>query len=907
MLPYDAMEPDIDRLGPLLNSLIPNRGPLAGGSEILIIGRDFNEDVQIFLGARPCADIRLESENHLRCVTPAGEHSGPVDLRILLEGEEARLEEGFHYFEPLNVLNMLPLKGPTAGGIEISIEGEGLLESSTVLFGGRAALRVRWDEEVGILSCLLPSGEPGIVDVLIRNINGELRLPQAFSYYEEIFLEALQPQWGWSTGGEEISLSGAGLLLESQVRFGDAEAEPLQSELERQRLKVLSPPHEPGLVTVAVENINGLVQREQAFLYLDPEEEELSLEAVVPQRLPSSGGGRILVGGSGFTEEVQIFLDGERIFCELEEPHRLSCVAPIHPPGWVEIQLRQGEEQRSLPRGLRYFPEIEVFDLQPGRGALSGGTLVEISGRGFHEEMVLELAGARLDLIEVPDAEHAWARTPKGRMGFAHFRAYTQEDEAWLPEAFEYFDPYSRFGGIWGEAILHSVNVTLVNSMDGSRIADAQVWARSPGGSMRIGFSDEEGQIVLSSLELEPPVSVTAAKVGFEVSTYERVTHQNVTLFMDPHPSEIEPEPGDPPEPPPPLENAQIEGELWGLAELIKPTEPGYVLAAFVETTHSSIFNRNALPWPEERGVLLEDGAFSITARPGELAVIATAAHVPHGSLVDYQEDLISYQSLRALSFPVAMAYQRFVSASPGRQISGIELRLEHPLDQQLMVELDNPSGGTVEGPGLYEVRVFLDFGSEGYWQLEPGSQGPNHRLPVGSLPDISTWDPDLSLLWQGIARNDGPLWQPYTITFEHSRDFGESLSIGPFIGTPRIIHPQDGGALGDDRLIRWTTFPGISGPTETPHIQLLNISSSTGIALWSHLLPGGVDQYTLPDLPFELGEADAGLYLSFSSVRVDGEFNYDDFAFRDLYLERRKSFSVTSLRFDYVESPEDL
>ena len=75
-----AEEPDeLEAL--TLNSLLPNRGPVSGGTSLRIIGSGFEGDISVLIGGRGCTDINIESPNHLQCSTPAGSRHRAGDRR----------------------------------------------------------------------------------------------------------------------------------------------------------------------------------------------------------------------------------------------------------------------------------------------------------------------------------------------------------------------------------------------------------------------------------------------------------------------------------------------------------------------------------------------------------------------------------------------------------------------------------------------------------------------------------------------------------------------------------------------------------------------------------------------------------------------------------------------------------
>jgi hypothetical protein len=885
---------DAEVADPRLNSVFPNRGSVQGGTRLRLVGRDFSEGMRVRLGRYDCLDLEVENPNHLRCTTP--EALGPdtltVEVRWPGEVRPAELEDAFTYFTPVSINTVAPDRGPVSGGLQVEITGAGLVDPTTVRFGEHRAIQVEYVDE-GRLVAIAPPSEPGPVDVVITNINGEATAAGAFVYTEPLVVDALEPSWGSMTGGDEVVLRGSGLLAEGAVRFGAADGALVESTLGRTRLRVRTPPNAPGLVAVELVNSNGSWRRDAGFLYVAAEAGPFEVVGAVPTRLPATGGQTFVVGGNGFDDQARVWLDDEPVACELLSAQALRCTAPPMAPGTVDVVVRAGDDEGRLVDGLFFFDEIEIFDVQPARGAVSGGGVVELLGRGLTPEMRLSFQGSALEVLDVaPDGDRAYARVPPGLPGWVGLLAETEDDSAFLGDAFFYFEPRTRYGGVWGEPIERAVNVTVLNILTGEAIPEAWVQVEPlEGDGTWSGSTNEAGQTTVSDVALEGPVSVTCAAAGFEVATFERVAAENLTAYLYPH--EFEQGPGQNDMRAQPV----LRGTVTGLNDLEKPLEPGMLLVAFVETTHTSLFNRVTLPIPGPTGILVEDGPFEITSRAGELAVVVTAAYVRATDLDEYQlsRSGVAYRAMRAASGPVAMGVRRFISISPGQVQEDLQVHINHPLDLQVAVQLDNPSGGVRGAPDAFEARPLLDLGPEGYYELDSQGSSDVVEMAIPYLPDLRDWDDDITMQWIGVARTED--WAPYSMTFHEDRTLEDGVVIGPFVGTPYAITPELGGALGPWRIVEWGIHPGVTGPTEPAQVNVVRLTASNGLPLWTYVTPGPVTRLQLPPLPEVIlpgGIVPGDMYLYIETIIVDGRFDYADFTYYD--LQRRKSSGVWSM-----------
>lgn len=896
-------EEDADQRGPKLNSLIPNSGPLEGGTAIRLVGAGFLEGTVVHIGERECLGVTVVNENHIDCTTPTGFAPGPVSvtLRWSVGGVPHRVEEAFTYFVPVEVTAITPDRGPARGGLEVAISGSGFVESTEVRFGGTLARATFVDENQ--LTAVVPAGEPGPVEVLVRNEYGEARVAEGYTYFEDLLVLGLEPRWGYTDGGTEVAIRGAGLIDESTVKFGDATAEVLRSELDRTLLTVRTPRATPGLVAVSVDNINGAWRGPDAFLFVDEGETAFAAVGVVPSRVSVGGGDTFEVGGAGFDDTTTVSLDGEVVECTLTNPHILRCTAPAHAPGAVDVVVTRGDEERTLPGALTFFEKVDIYTVRPNRGAVAGGTLVEVRGEGFREDMTLTLDGEPLTIVEFTDSTVVWAVSPPGRPGLVAIAASTSEDEVLVPEAFEYFDPISRFGGVWGEPIEGAVNVTVLDAYTGEPVPTAFAMAMPadpaiPGETL-VGPVDARGQVVLSGRGMSPPQNVTAGAPDYEITTVEDVAVENVTVYIVPHNAPS----GNGGDPPPEIANARLTGTVSGMDKLEKPNPP-YVLVAFVDTTHSSPYNRRVNLPAEPNGVLTDNGPFEVIVKPGEMAAIVTAGVVLGTDLDAYRNGALRYWEFHETMYPVAMGFQRFIAVSPGDDVEGLELVLDKPMDLDVPVRMANPPAGPPEEPYVYEAWPFLDFGAEGYWEIDSKGFGMTPDMTVTHMPDIRAWDIDIRFEWLiwGHVGAQGQIRLPYTITTEHTRDVTAGLDVGPIAGLPIIDRPTDAGPLGPERLIEWHWADGATGePTTPPDATVLTIDSADGLPLWTYIVPGDVTRVELPRLPEDIlpgGTVDDVMILTIVPFIAERGLDFSDFTYDDLGYWSRHSYSATGISF---------
>ena len=96
-----GLTPDVE-VSTRLNSIFPNRASVDGNVSVRLVGDEFVDGISVRLGTAGCQQVEVLSGNHLRCIVPAAEIPGRVDVRVTWpDGTEETLVDGFSYFVPL--------------------------------------------------------------------------------------------------------------------------------------------------------------------------------------------------------------------------------------------------------------------------------------------------------------------------------------------------------------------------------------------------------------------------------------------------------------------------------------------------------------------------------------------------------------------------------------------------------------------------------------------------------------------------------------------------------------------------------------------------------------------------------------------------------------------------------------
>jgi len=857
-----------------LDRVEPAVAPVAGGTQLRVHGAGFADGVELVVGQGRCWDVVVESDATVLATLPANP-PGLADLWAFARGESAPLHRALRYREPPRIEGITPRVGPLAGGTFVQLTGAGLEDDVQVVLGSQV-VRVSGDGDATARRFVTPPAtRTGPVDLLVRTGVGETTVSDGFVYLDpaqtEASLQAVTPGQGASAGGTSVSLLGQGLLPEPTVLFDRTPASCVT--LDPQTVSCVTPAHVAGLVPVVLRQADGaLLSLPGGFRYL----EDLTLTRVSPQNGPEEGGVAVELTGSGFHPEAVVLFGstpatGVRVH---GGGTRLSGVLPPGAAGPVDVTVVQGAQRVTLPGAFGYEGRLRLLTLAPPEGSIAGNTLVRLIGTGFRPGLPVIFGGQPLTDVQYVSSSLLMLRTPP-------VAAETTIDvqipgEALLPAAYTYFDPYNRAGGVWGGPIDGAVNVAIRDSYTGRPIVGATLLLGPDPLGGRSGGTDERGLVTLSELDLVGPQDLHAGHVEYEPGSFLGTNGRNATFFLvprNPIPSEgggggvVEEVDG------------TISGHLSGLDKyVIEPTDGLWKRVAYVETTAGSIYGGNPLPGPG--GTLFQDGPYTITARPGDLAVVAVGGlrHELTGEFV-----------------PVRMGVVRFLFMPLRGTIEGADVVLDVLLDHQIAVTLLEPPYDWQRGPDTMTLQSWLEFFPEGFYAPHNTVEGQGFDTWVRYLPE-----PDATPLADVQLHLETGLYtagtRPYSVVWTGSVPLAtETLAIGPFVGIPRLREPTGVLSLTDEYRFAWTIQGGVE-----PDVYSLRMLGPDLAVAWRLIFAGPQRSFQLPRVPgvFEIPRGRSFISMTAGRAPV---FSIDSFEYRHLSVRTWDAWSLDYVYFLYA------
>lgn len=457
-----------------IRSLQPPRGPVDGGTRVIIKGVGFVSSVpderagastQVFFDDNPALDARVVDDQTIFTTSPTG-LEGQATVTVRNSSGEARCKGCFRFLSRVNLRAVEPSAGPLDGGASITLRGEGLAEDLVVTFGGRAALGAKLGSDGSLVVTLPPGDSETPVDVRVFGERGQSLLRRAFTYRDALEIESVSPPASPIAGGIQLTVQGRGFSSSTRAFFDDVEA---TTTAFGNTLTVTVPPGAPGPAALEVRDAAGSAS--YPFAYFDPASTAVDLYAVAPGRGPPAGGNEVALVGSGFDPQTLAVYFGGTVSprVTVEHGHLAWAEVPQGMAGAVDVRVRTTQGAATLLEAYRYTQPPVLHGVAPRAGPTDGGTAIVLDGAGFPAEAKVYVGALEATDVRRVDGTRIEASTPPGTDGAVPVRVVDAHDPSAVAKragAFTYEGPLS---------------LALVEPATGSRSGGTRVFLRGTG------------------------------------------------------------------------------------------------------------------------------------------------------------------------------------------------------------------------------------------------------------------------------------------------------------------------------------------------------------------------------------------------------------------------------------------
>ncbi|GAA5015815.1 hypothetical protein GCM10023258_00810 [Terrabacter aeriphilus] len=379
---------------PVVTSLSVVAGPLAGGSVVVIGGRDLAGATSVTFGSTR-ATFTVLSATSVRATVPA-HAAGLVNVHVATASGSSKgyAANAYAYVETPTLTSVSPTVGSATGGTVVTLTGTDLSRASEVRFGdtpARSVVRV----SATTVRATTPAHDAGPVDVRVVTPGGTSPATSRarFLFGFPPVLRAMSATAGPVAGGTVVTLTGAHLGNATQVRFGGSTATGL-TRVSDSTIRVTTPAHAGSTVTVTVTTPSGTspVGPATLFRYVAvPVVASLSAPAG-----PIAGGTVLVVRGSGLALATQVELDGaDGSALTVVSDRELRVTTPAHAAGPTALRVTTpgGVSATGPSATFEYQPVPTLRTVSPGLARTDGGTIVTVTGTGFTRVSAVSFGG----------------------------------------------------------------------------------------------------------------------------------------------------------------------------------------------------------------------------------------------------------------------------------------------------------------------------------------------------------------------------------------------------------------------------------------------------------------------------------------------------------------------------------
>ncbi len=395
------------------NGIVPNLGPVAGGTNVTITGTNFaagDPNLAVDFGANAATNVVVVSPTTITATSPASTTGpGPVNVTVTTSGGTSNPQTFTYIAAPTitTVNGIVPDMGPTAGGTNVTITGTNFPTSTalggpaTVTFAGNLATNVVVVSATKI-TATSPPGVAGVAEVIVSDAGGPSN-QEPFTYVgpPTIGVNGLNPAFGPTAGGQTVTLSGTGLTGISAVVFdttsctsaGAVGGTPGTSVtgISDTDATVVTPAHAAGAVPVCVTADGGTAQALELYTY--EATPTIGADGINPDQGPVGGGTNVTITGTNFAvgdTSTQVNFNGalatDVVVVSSTTITAVSPMSPLPAPGtgMVNVTVSDGGGT-SNSEPYTYVASPVVSGINPTSGPNIGGETVIIKGSDLCE------------------------------------------------------------------------------------------------------------------------------------------------------------------------------------------------------------------------------------------------------------------------------------------------------------------------------------------------------------------------------------------------------------------------------------------------------------------------------------------------------------------------------------------
>ena len=369
---------------PTITKVTPAVGPIAGGTTVTLTGSGFvSGATTVTFGGTVIStgSVTFVTTSQIKVSSPA-HAAATVTVKATTAGGTSASGEHFTYEAAPTITKVTPGVGPIGGGTTVTLTGSGFVSgATTVTFGGTlisaGSVTFVSTSQIKVSS---PAHAAATVTVKATTAGGTSGSGEHFVYGPPSITK-VTPNAGPTGGGTTVTLTGSGFVSgATTVTFGGTVI-PAGSVtfVSSTQIKVSSPSHASGSVTVKATTAGGTSGSGEHFLYGGP-----AITSFTPPAGPTSGGTTVTITGTGFTGATAVHFGTKTAASfHVTSATTIKAVTKSNRAGLVTVTVTTPGGTAVAGSDYRYEPVPFITNFTPTVGTTAGGTMVTITGSGF--------------------------------------------------------------------------------------------------------------------------------------------------------------------------------------------------------------------------------------------------------------------------------------------------------------------------------------------------------------------------------------------------------------------------------------------------------------------------------------------------------------------------------------------
>ncbi|MFB6397934.1 IPT/TIG domain-containing protein [Polymorphospora sp. 2-325] len=407
---------------PVVTSVSPSSGPVAGGTTVTITGTDLEDATEVTFGPGRRATDLVCTATSCSVTAPAGP-AGTVHVQVISPTGTSATNDAdrYTYLPPPVVTAIHPDRGPTTGGTTVTITGTNLADATAITFGpGNTAT----DVSCTATSCtaVAPPGT-GTVQVRVTTAGGTSGSAQ-YTYNDSPVVTAVSPNAGPAAGGNTVTITGTNLAGATGITFGSGN-NATDVSCTAILCTAVAPAGNAGDVHVQVTTPGGTSATSDAdrYTYVSAP----TVTAVSPNTGPLAGGNTVTITGTDLAGASITFGSGTNATDVSCTATSCTAVAPPGNAGDVHVQATTigGTSATSVDNQYTYVPVPTVTAVTPDAGPTAGGNTVTITGTDLAGATAVTFGSGNNGTDVSCTATLCTAVAPAGSAGEVHVQVTT--------------------------------------------------------------------------------------------------------------------------------------------------------------------------------------------------------------------------------------------------------------------------------------------------------------------------------------------------------------------------------------------------------------------------------------------------------------------------------------------------